>query len=119
MQTRTLGLSLIVLFALAGAKAEAAPDGATLFTQNCATCHGPSGAGDGPAAVALDPKPRKLGSADIMAKISDEQITKTVKNGGAANGKSPLMPPFAQLTDAEVKALIAHIRSLCNCTFKP
>ncbi|MFO0722469.1 MAG: cytochrome c [Myxococcota bacterium] len=110
---------MIVLFALAGTRAEAAPpDGATLFNQNCVACHGPTGAGDGPAAAALDPKPRKLGSADIMGKISDEQIAKVVKNGGAANGKSALMPPFAQLSDADVKALIAHIRSLCKCSFK-
>lgn len=120
MQSRLLGLSFIVVLALAGAKAEAAPeDGAALFTQNCVACHGPTGAGDGPAAAAFDPKPRKLGAADIMAKISDDQIAKVVKDGGAAHGKSPLMPPFAQLSDAQVKSLIAHIRKLCNCTFKP
>jgi high-affinity iron transporter len=31
--------------------------GKTLYAQLCATCHGPSGAGDGPASAGLDPPP--------------------------------------------------------------
>ncbi|MBS1149150.1 MAG: cytochrome c, class, partial [Myxococcaceae bacterium] len=34
--------------------------GKSSFDINCAPCHGPKGAGDGPAAVALNPKPRNF-----------------------------------------------------------
>lgn len=91
--------------------------GAEVFAQNCVTCHGPRGDGDGPASPGLTPKPRKLSDKAIMSKISDDQIVATIKKGGAARGLSPLMPPFAHLDDATVKGLVAHIRSLCACQF--
>jgi mono/diheme cytochrome c family protein len=34
--------------------------GKALFATNCASCHGPEGFGDGPAAAALNPKPRNF-----------------------------------------------------------
>ncbi|MEX2148289.1 MAG: CopD family protein [Candidatus Rokuibacteriota bacterium] len=34
--------------------------GAALYREHCAACHGPRGAGDGPAAPALDPRPPDL-----------------------------------------------------------
>ena len=104
-----------------GQKAQAAPasSGGDLFAQNCVACHGAKGDGDGPAAAALDPKPRKLSSKEIMAKISDEQITTAIKGGGAANGKSPLMPAWPQFSDDQVKSLVAHIRTLCGCKYVP
>jgi mono/diheme cytochrome c family protein len=37
-----------------------ASDGALMYRSYCAACHGPSGKGDGPAAVALENKPTDL-----------------------------------------------------------
>ena len=34
--------------------------GKKLFAANCAMCHGPEGHGDGPAGLALNPRPRNL-----------------------------------------------------------
>ena len=56
---RRLASELIAAFPVPLAP-EAAPDlarGAALYAQNCASCHGPSGGGDGPAAEGLDPPP--------------------------------------------------------------
>ena len=39
---------------------QAAESGAALFAENCAVCHGATGAGGGPAAAGLDPKPADL-----------------------------------------------------------
>jgi mono/diheme cytochrome c family protein len=49
--------------ALAGSPKMAAR-GKELFQTNCASCHGPQGRGDGPAAAALNPKPRNFTSPD-------------------------------------------------------
>jgi mono/diheme cytochrome c family protein len=44
----------IVVFACVGTGAAAAePDGRTLYFNHCASCHGPTGEGDGPVASAL------------------------------------------------------------------
>ena len=49
-----------------------------------------------------------------MSKLSDDDLLKTIKNGGASVGKSPLMPPWgASLNDDQIKDVIAYVRTLC------
>ena len=57
----------IMAIAAAGAFAACAtpemplpPEGAALYADNCAICHGPGGRGDGPLAAGLDPAPADL-----------------------------------------------------------
>ena len=90
------------------------------YNQICASCHGPSGKGDGPAAAALDPKPRNLSDPKYVSTLSDEQIFKTVKEGGAAVGKSPLMPAWGGvLSDNDIWNVIAYLRQdICKCQYK-
>lgn len=79
--------------------------------QLCAPCHGASGRGDGPAAAALNPKPRDY--TDKKFSISDDAMRDIIKRGGAAMGKSPVMPAWGQaLSDEDIRNLIAYIRSL-------
>ncbi len=88
--------------------------GKKLYGQFCASCHGQSGKGDGPAAAALNPKPRDHTDKEYMSKLSDEDMFKVIKNGGASVGKSPLMPPWgASLKDDQIKDVVAYIRTLC------
>jgi mono/diheme cytochrome c family protein len=48
-----------------------------------------------------------------MSKLSDEDIFKTVKNGGASVGKSPLMPAWgATLKDDQIQDVVAYVRTL-------
>jgi len=42
------------------ANADMVKAGQKIFSQNCAMCHGTEGKGDGPAGMALNPKPRNL-----------------------------------------------------------
>lgn len=75
-----------------------APDTArTYFKQKCVVCHGDHGAGDGPGAAALDPKPRAFSLPDWQASVTDEQIAKTIVEGGAGVGKNAAMPPNPDL----------------------
>ncbi len=89
--------------------------GKGLFEKNCASCHGASGKGDSPAAAALNPKPKDLTDKTFMAGLKDEQLINTIKKGGGAVGKSPLMPPFgAALKDPDVQDVVAFLRSLAK-----
>ena len=86
----------------------------TIFTQRCTPCHGPSGAGDGPASAALSPKPRNFTDKAWQKSVTDEHIEKIVVGGGAAVGKSPAMPANPDLNGKPevVAGLRAKIRSL-------
>jgi cytochrome c oxidase cbb3-type subunit 3 len=49
-----------------------------------------------------------------MSKLSDEDLLKVIKGGGASVGKSPLMPPWGPtLKDEQIKDVIAYVRTLC------
>src|SRR5712692_7079762 len=81
----------------------------------CSACHGESGHGDGPAAVALNPKPRNFSDCAYMKGRTDAQLANVIKNGGPSEKLSPLMAPFAsQLKDNEINDVVAYVRSLCK-----
>jgi mono/diheme cytochrome c family protein len=87
--------------------------GKAKFQQFCATCHGPAGAGDGPASAALRPPPRHLGDAEWQASVDDEHIKKVITQGGAAVGLSPMMTPWGHaLKGEDLENVVAYIRSL-------
>ncbi len=87
--------------------------GKAKFQQLCAACHGPGGKGDGAAAASLTPKPRNFTDAAYMSKRTDAQLAAVIKNGGAANGFSPLMVAWgSSLSDADIANIVAYIRTL-------
>ncbi len=94
---RLKGLLFTVLI-LHGSLAAAAPDGAALFRQHCAACHGEQGQGGVGVPLAL---PAFLGSVD------DRFLFNTIRNGRPGR----VMPAFKELSDAQVSALVAHLRS--------
>ncbi len=94
----------------ATASAGAGDEARTTFNTICATCHGQSGQGDGPGAATLNPKPRNYTDKQWQASVTDDQIAKTILLGGAAVGKSPIMPAQPQLRDKpEVVAELVRI----------
>ncbi|HEU5321656.1 MAG TPA: cytochrome c [Methylomirabilota bacterium] len=73
---------------------------------NCASCHGASGKGDGPAAAALPPpKPADWTSAKVQGQTDGELFWK-ISNGRGA------MPPWKHLPDKERWELVNYIRTL-------
>lgn len=87
-----------------------------IFQSTCVVCHGERGAGDGPGAAALDPKPRDFGDAEWQASVTDEHIAKVIRDGGAAVGKSPIMPGNPQLKgkDDVVAELVQIVRGFAK-----
>lgn len=100
--------------AKAGA-AEVTPEllaqGEKLYQSTCASCHGATGKGDGPAAGALRPPPRDHTDRAYMRTLSDKDIADIIKMGGAIKGK-PQMPSHPQFNDEQLRALVAYVRSL-------
>ncbi len=85
----------------------------------CASCHGATGAGDGPAAAALNPKPANFAGGAFRLDTdgdgkagSDADLANVIKNGAAKYGGNVAMPARADFSDAEIANLIAYIRSL-------
>lgn len=99
----------------AAASTEAAGDEARkIFETRCYTCHGMTGMGDGPDSAALTPKPRNFHDKEWQASVGDDHINKIILYGGAAVGRSPMMPgnPDLIAKPEVVKGLVAHIREL-------
>jgi hypothetical protein len=61
----------------------------------------------------LNPKPRDFTDSHWQQSVSDEQIKKTIIEGGPSVGKSPLMPPNPTLKTepATVQGLVTIVRS--------
>jgi caa(3)-type oxidase subunit IV len=80
-----------------------------IYAQQCATCHGPGGKGDGPAAAALTPKPRNFTSAEGWKNgRTVAQIFKTLTEGLPGTP----MPPFSGMSAEDRFALVHYVRSL-------
>lgn len=94
--------------------------GSGLFATHCATCHGGDGRGDGPAAIALNPKPRDLTEGTFYIDANDDNETGepidlalVILRGPAAFGGSEAMQGWSEtLSVDEVRHLVAFIESL-------
>jgi mono/diheme cytochrome c family protein len=94
--------------------------GAVVYAQQCATCHGATGDGDGPASTALDPKPVRHSDGAYMNALDDAHLVTVIREGGPAVGKSPLMAGLgAVLDDADIANVIAFVRSLADPPYRP
>ena len=94
---------------------------ASSYTDTCAKCHGPAGKGDGPKAAELKDKEGKpvaigdLSDCAKMAKVTDDDMFKELKEGGVSVGKSKFMTPYGDaMEDDEIKAMVAYVRTLCK-----
>lgn len=102
----TTTFSLLLLLA-AGASAA---DVAANWNTHCAACHGKDGKGQTKAG-------RMAGAKDqtdpaYQATLNDEKSFKLLKEGLKDGGKEKMKPFAEKLSDDEIKALIAHVRSL-------
>jgi mono/diheme cytochrome c family protein len=110
-----LGVETPVAIADSSAVPEAAmKEAQEIFGTRCSACHGASGKGDGPGSAALNPKPRNLSDPAWQKSVNDDYIEKIVQYGGAAVGRSPMMPGNPDLISKPdvVKGIRATVRGL-------
>ncbi|MCZ8341793.1 MAG: cytochrome c [Leptospira sp.] len=84
--------------------------GEEIFLQNCSSCHGEKGAGDGAAAAALNPKPRNFKAPANEWKNGNTLagITKTLKEGI----KGSPMVAYTHLGDENIATLAKYVEYL-------
>jgi cytochrome c6 len=95
-------ISVIAATVFASSGAAFGADAAALWAQHCASCHGKDGSGS----TAMG---KKLGVKDYTKEqgFSDAEATNVIKNG-----KGKMKAYKGKLSDADVKALVAYVRSL-------
>lgn len=84
--------------------------GAAVYAQNCAACHGATGAGDGPVGKALNASPANLAwGSGINMMREDPYLYWTVEEGGAPVGSA--MPAFKRiLSEKDVWAVVTYVQ---------
>jgi mono/diheme cytochrome c family protein len=84
---------------------------AAVYEQNCASCHGATGARDGPVGRTLSPPPANLALLAQMPMVQwDPFMYLTVAEGGAQFGSA--MPAFKDaLSKDDIWAVIAYIQA--------
>jgi mono/diheme cytochrome c family protein len=81
--------------------------GKAVYETRCAPCHGMDGGGDGPAAAAIDPRPRNFRDPDFWRARTPQQLRLVVKQGKPGT----LMAPFeGVLSDAEIDDVIGYVQ---------
>ena len=88
-----------------------APRAERLYYAFCASCHGNDGRGSWRAWLFLV-RPGDLTDVARMSTVSDQYLFDLIKHGGAPIGR-PGMPAFGStLSDEDITALVAAVRSL-------
>ena len=94
--------------------------GKRIFYQQCVWCHadatpaGPSNRSN------LTPVPPLLNDGAVLNAESEENMRNIVTLGGAAMGKSPMMPPYGRMLSAEeIRSVIAFTRAIAQPPFQP
>jgi cytochrome c1 len=88
--------------------------GKAKYDMLCASCHGMTGAADGPVAQSL-PEASKPGNfqTGVFKFATDEaKFKELLRKGGAVVGLNALMPPQSGLTETEMSDLYAYVISL-------
>jgi mono/diheme cytochrome c family protein len=89
--------------------------GRALYARHCLHCHGPGGAGDGPTAKYLDPRPRdyRLGVYKFTSTGSPDKANRGDLHQILERGiPGTSMPAFRLLPEDELQALVEYVRWL-------
>ena len=102
-------LTLTVAFLAVTALSARAADAKATYEKDCAKCHGKDGKGDTVMG-------KKTGAKDytdpkVQAEMKDDAAFKAIKEGLKSKEGKTLMKPFDALSDDEIKALVAYMRT--------
>ena len=93
---------------MAGVVSLRAADAKETWDKNCAKCHGEDGKGKTKMGEKLGVK--DYTDSKVQADMKDDKMAKAIKEGVKEEDKTK-MKAFTDLSDDDVKALIAHVRA--------
>jgi mono/diheme cytochrome c family protein len=93
----------------ADSKPAGAVDGQQVYTANCVACHQANGKGLAGVFPPLDASEWVIGDERVVANILLHGINGQITVAGASYQGA--MPPFKQLSDAELSAVTSHVRA--------
>ena len=105
MKKILLSLGLLMAFAAASFAAEAKDN----WTKHCAKCHGADGKGE--TKMGRQSGAKDYTDAKVQADLKDENAIKIIKEGLTDKGKKKMDPYADKLSEDEIKALVAYIRT--------
>ncbi len=103
---KTLLMTLVIAAALCSASAGDAKEN---YDKACAKCHGKEGKGDTKMGQKLGIK--DYSDAKVQGEMKDDAAFKAIKEGLKDKEGKVLMKPTEGLSDDEIKALVAHMRT--------
>jgi cytochrome c553 len=101
-------LTLSVAILATSALSAAAADAKETYEKDCAKCHGTDGKGETKMGKKLGAK--DYTDAKVQAELKDEAGVKAIKEGLKDKEGKQLMKPAEGISDADAKALVAHMR---------
>ena len=104
--------TIVIAFTLfaASALSVVAADPKALWDANCTQCHGKDGRADTKMGKALSAK--DLTDSKVQGAFSDAKAAESIKNGVKENGKTTMKAFGGKLSEDEIKALVAYVRTL-------
>src|SRR5882672_6745119 len=82
-------------------------EGEGIYAAQCASCHGPTGGGDGPLAQSLSVRPPALADLAVLGRFTDQELTRLILRGRPGTP----MPGYARTLDSgQVASLVAFLR---------
>lgn len=102
--------SIAACLLLASSLSVRAADAKANWDANCVQCHGKDGKADTKMGKTLNAK--DLTDPKVQAEFTDAKAADSIKNGVKENGKTTMKAFGDKLSDADIKALVAYVRTL-------
>ena len=104
-------VSIVISLLVAAVISVRAADAKANWDANCAQCHGADGSANTPMGKKIQAK--NLTDPKVQAEFTDAKAMQLIKEGAKdEKGKTTMKAFGGKLTDDEIKALVAYVRTL-------
>ena len=103
-------IGAVAIIAALSATSLLAADGAELYKEHCAKCHGADGKGNTKMGQKVGAK--DYSNAKTWENLTDANAVKAVKEGVKDKDGKVVMKPTEGVSDTDAKAMVDHMKSL-------